>query len=120
MLWVPFSSKLDWYSYIVSISKTASKKVGALIHSMKFLSPEMVLYHCKSTKRLCMEHCCHVWADDSSCHLNWLNWFHFLILDGGLLVILTDCIIFLSLFLDVARMSMPTVSFPAQLNSESL
>ena len=23
-------------------------------------------------------------------HLNWLNWFHFLILEGGLLVILID------------------------------
>ena len=27
-------------------------------------------------------------------HLNWLNWFHFLILEGGLLVILMDCMIF--------------------------
>ena len=29
--------------------KTAYKKIGALIHSMKFLSPEVVMYHCKST-----------------------------------------------------------------------
>ena len=50
-------------------------------------------------------------------HLNWLNWFHFLILDGGLLVILTDCTIFLSPFLDVTRTSMSTVSFLAQLSS---
>ena len=27
-------------------------------------------------------------------HLNWLNWLYFLILDGGLLVILIDCLIF--------------------------
>ena len=33
-------------------------------------------------------------------HLNWLNQFHFLILEGGLLVVLVDCIIFLSAFLD--------------------
>ena len=33
------SSKLDWGSYIISIAKTASKKIGALIRSMKFLSP---------------------------------------------------------------------------------
>ena len=26
---------------------------------------------------------------------NWLNWFHFLFLVGGLLIILTDCMIFL-------------------------
>ena len=38
-------------------------------------------------------------------HLNWLNWFHFLFLEGGLLVILIDCMIFLSPFLDVTRMS---------------
>ena len=31
-----FSSKLDWGSYIMSIAKTAFKKIGALIHSMKF------------------------------------------------------------------------------------
>ena len=36
-------------------------------------------------------------------HLNCLNWFHFLILVGGLLVILIDCMIFLSPFLDVTR-----------------
>ena len=47
---------------------------------------------------------------------NWLNWFHFLFLEGGLLVILIDCMIFLSPFLDVTRMSMSTVSFLAQLN----
>ena len=33
MLGLTFSSKLDWGSYIVSIAKTASKKIGALIHS---------------------------------------------------------------------------------------
>ena len=36
---------------------------------------------------------------------------------GGLLVIPIDCMIFLSPFLDVTRMSMSTVSFLAQLNS---
>ena len=50
-------------------------------------------------------------------HLNWLNWFLFLILEGDLLVILIDCMIFLSPFLDVTRMSMSTVSFFAQLDS---
>ena len=59
MLGLTFSSKLDWGSYIVSIAKTASKKIGALIHSMKFLSPELALYLYKSTIRPCMEYCCH-------------------------------------------------------------
>ena len=40
MLGLTFSSKLDWGCYIISIAKTASKKIGALICSMKFLSPE--------------------------------------------------------------------------------
>ena len=44
-----FSSKMDCGSYIISIAETASKKIGALIYSMKFLSPEVVLYLCKST-----------------------------------------------------------------------
>ena len=44
MLGLTFSSKLNWGSYIVSIAKTASKKIGALIRSMKFLSPEVALY----------------------------------------------------------------------------
>ena len=38
MLGLIFSSKLDWGSYIISIAKTACKKIGALIRSMKFLS----------------------------------------------------------------------------------
>ena len=32
-------------------------------------------------------------------HLNWLNWFHLLILKGVLLVMLIECIIFVSPFL---------------------
>ena len=43
MLGLTFSCKLDWGSYIISIGKTASKKIGALIRSMKFLSPEVAL-----------------------------------------------------------------------------
>ena len=50
-------------------------------------------------------------------HLNRLSWFHFPILEEGLLVILIDCMIFLSPFLDVTRMSVSTVSFFAQVDS---
>ena len=69
MLGLTFTSKLDWGSYIISIAKTSSKKIGALIHSMKILSPEVALYLCKSTIRPCMEYCCHVWAGDPTCYL---------------------------------------------------
>ena len=55
-----YSSKLDWDSYIISIAKTAFKKIGDLIHSMKFLSPEVALYHYKFTIQSCTEHCFHV------------------------------------------------------------
>ena len=165
MLGLTLSSKLDWGSYIISIAKTTSKKIGALIRSKKFLSPEVALSLFKSTIRPCMEYCCHVWAGAPSCYLelldklqkricrtigpslaasleplshrrnvinlilfyryylsrcslNWLNWFHFHFLEGGLLVILIDCMIFLSPFLDVKKMSMSTVSFLAQLDAE--
>ena len=167
MLGLTFSSKLDWGFYIISTAKTASKKIGALIRSMKFLFPEVALYLYKSTIRPCMEYCCHVWAGAPSCYLelldklqkriwmtvgpslaasleplahrgnvanlslfyrytlvevlqNWLNWFHFLFLVGGLLVILTDFMIFLSPFLDVTRMSMSIVSLTRLWNSLSI
>ena len=55
MLRLTFSSKLDLGSYVISIAKTASKKIGALIRSMKFLSPEVALHLYKSTIR-------HVWS----------------------------------------------------------
>ena len=73
VLGLTFSSKLDWGSYIISIAKTASKKIEALIRSMKFLSPEVALYLYKSTIRPCMEYCCHVWAGAPSCYLELLD-----------------------------------------------
>ena len=173
MLGLTFSSELGWGSYSISIAKTASKKIGSLIRSMKFLSPEVALYLYKSTIRPCMEYCCQVWAGAPNCylelldklqkricrtvgpslaasleplahrqnvaslslfyrylvdaHLNWLNWFHFLILEGGLLVILIDCMVFFvtiprcykdvyvnSFFPHTARLwsSLPIVCFP--------
>ena len=68
-----FSSNLDWGSYIICVVKTASKKIGALIHFMKFLSPEVALYLYKSTICPCMEYCCHIWAGAPSCYLELLD-----------------------------------------------
>ena len=73
MLGLTFSSKLDWGSYIVSIAKTASKKFGALIRSMNFLSPEVALYLYKSTIQPYMEYCCYAWAVAPSCYLELLD-----------------------------------------------
>ena len=73
ILSLTFSSKLHWSSYIISIAKTASKKIGALIRSMKFLSPKIALYLYKSTIPPCMEYCCHVWAGAPCCYLELLD-----------------------------------------------
>ena len=74
MLGLTFSSKLDWGSYIWgSITKTAPRKIGALIRSMKFLFPEVALYPYKSTTQSCMEYCCHIWAGAPNCYLELLD-----------------------------------------------
>ena len=66
ILGLTFYSKLDWGSYIISIGKTIYKKIGALICSMKFPSPEIALY-LKYTIWPSMEHCSPVWAGAPSC-----------------------------------------------------
>ena len=66
-------NKLLNVSGLISIAKTASKKIRALIGSVKFLSPEVALYLYKSTIRPCMEYCCHVWAGAPSCYLELLD-----------------------------------------------
>ena len=66
ILGLNFFSKLDRGSYMISIVKTASKKIGALIRSVKCLSSEAAPYRYKSTTRPCMEYCCHVWGWCSS------------------------------------------------------
>ena len=68
-----FSSKLHWILYIISIAKTASKKIVFFIRSMKFFSPEVALYLCKSTIRSWMKYCCHVLAGAPSCYLELLE-----------------------------------------------
>ena len=57
----------------IYIAKTASQKIGALIRSMKFFSPEVTLYLYKSTIRPCLEYFCHVWAGAASYYLELLD-----------------------------------------------
>ena len=73
MLGLTFFSKSDWGSYIISIGKTATNEIGALIRPMKFLAPKVALYLNKSTICPCMEYCCHVWAGAPSCYLELLD-----------------------------------------------
>ena len=110
---------MDWGSYIVSIAKSDFKKIGALICSMKFLSPEGALYHYKSTIIWpCIEYCCHVWTGAHSFFLELLDklqkWICRTV--GPSLAASLEPLIFLSPFVDVTRMSMSTVFFLAQLD----
>ena len=73
ILGLTFTSKLDWGSYFISIAKTASKKIGALIRSIKFFSPEVALDLSKSIICPCMEYCCHIWARTPICYLELLD-----------------------------------------------
>ena len=69
-----FYSKLDWEFYIISIPKTGSKKIGALIRSMKFFSPEVALYFYNFIIRPCMEYWCHVCAGaPRNCQISYKN-----------------------------------------------
>ena len=72
MLGLTLTCKLGWGSYIISIAKTASKKIETLIRSMKLLLL-LRLYLYKSTIRTCMEYCCHVWSGAPSCYLESLD-----------------------------------------------
>ena len=73
VLRLTFYSKLVWRSYIISILKTAFKKIGTLIRSVKFHSPEIALYLYKSTIRPCMEYCCYIWDGVPSYYLKLLD-----------------------------------------------
>ena len=52
--------------------------------------------------------------------MNWLKQFLFLVLLGGPLIILIDCMIFLSPFIDVIMMSKSAVHLLAQFDSAIL
>lgn len=52
-----FFSKLDWCSNITFIDKSVSKKIEALIPSIKFLSNEIAFHLYKSTILPYLEHC---------------------------------------------------------------
>ena len=73
MLGLNSPSKLDWSSYIISIAKIVSKKIAAMIRSMKFLSLGVALYLYKFTILPRMQYCCHVWAGAPSCYLELLD-----------------------------------------------
>ena len=73
MVGLALSSRFDWDPYIISIARTASKKIGALVSSMKFLSPEVAFSLYKSSIQPWMEYCCNVWAGAPGCSMELLD-----------------------------------------------
>ena len=67
------SSKFDWGSYIVSIAKTAFKKIETLLSCMKFLSPEVAFYFFKSTTQPYIKHGVYVCAGAPRCLLGYFR-----------------------------------------------
>ena len=64
---------MDWGSYIISIAKSASKKMGALIVFSSFFLLRFYLRLYKSIIRPCMEYCRHVWVGAPPCYLELLS-----------------------------------------------
>ena len=74
ILGVAFSSKLDWGTYMISIGKTACKKIGAFSMNFNKVSfSKVAVYIYRSTICPCMEYCYHVWAAAPSCYLELLD-----------------------------------------------
>ena len=72
MLGLIFSSKLDWDFYIISIAKSASKKLeywfvlwSFFLLSLLCISINLPYSH------IYMKYCCHVLAGAPSCYLQW-------------------------------------------------
>ena len=150
--WISFPNWIG--AHTLSLLLKLPKKIRALIRSMKFLSPEVVMYLYKSTIWPRMEYCL-VWAGAPSCYLWLLDklqklicrivgpslavsfelWTHCWNVASGFILsnryysgrcssefaqlvpLPYSQEIFLSLFLEVTRMSMSTVSFLAWLDS---
>ena len=104
---LPHKHAICYLELLVKLQKQICRTVGPSLAT--FLEP---LAHRRDVARLSF-----IGITFVDVHLNWLNWFHFLILERGLHVILIDCVIFLSQFLDVTKMTMSTVSSFAQLHS---
>ena len=70
-LGLSFSSKFD--SYTAAIAKTASKKIGTLIGTIRFFLLRLLFICKKNTIRPYIKYCCHVLACASSYYLDMLG-----------------------------------------------
>ena len=73
MLELSFTSQLDCGSYIISIDKTASKKFGALIRPVKFLSAMLLCISINLRYRYTSNTIVMSWTSASSCFLELLD-----------------------------------------------
>ena len=64
---------MSWKTYLQSIGKLASQRIGCLYRARHYLQPQSVLYLYKSTVRPLMEYCCHLWAGAPRTHLSILD-----------------------------------------------
>ena len=71
--WLSLLNCIGALTLSISTAKTASKKIGVMIHSIKFLSPAIALHLYESTIWPCMEYCCHAWAGAPSWYFEWLD-----------------------------------------------
>ena len=96
-----------WNTVVMSglVLQQSSKRICRTV-GPSFAASLETLAHCQNVSSLSLFYTYYF----GRCSWNWLNWFHFLILEGDLLVILIDCMIFLSPLLDVTRMCQQVLS----------
>jgi hypothetical protein len=62
ILGVSFSRDLSWKDHIISLSKSASKRLGVLRRLQNFFTPPQLLALYRGVVRPCMEYASHVWG----------------------------------------------------------
>ena len=62
ILGVSFSRDLSWKEHIISLAKSASKKLGVLYRLRNYFSPSQLLSLYRGLVRPCMEYSSHVWG----------------------------------------------------------
>ena len=73
ILGLTLEESLSWKSYLQSVGKRASQRIGCLYRARRYLHPQAILHLYKSTVRPLMEYCCHLWAGAPRSHLNALD-----------------------------------------------
>nr|CAI5829969.1 unnamed protein product [Callosobruchus analis] len=62
LLGINISGNMSWHDHVVSIAKTASRKLGVLFRCRKLYTPEQLLLLYRAQIRPSLEYCSHVWS----------------------------------------------------------